>query len=1573
MLAGPYKRMPCFLWGILFVFSNVSHAISVKSYSYDKYGNVQEITDPRGFTTQYRYGLLNSLEEIDYPDHKKIKYSYDLNGVRTKMEDDWGATLFEPDEFGRINKVTFPDGQTVSYRYDIENNLIKLVYPDGTEVEYAYDLSSRLEAVKDSSGTTKFEYDELSNALRKKTLPNGITTEYQYCKTRKISNVIHKKADGNLIEEFRYLYDKNDNRTKIEKISPEGDSYVIYTYDKLNRVVKAEYSDGFFESFSYDGSGNRLSKTTPQGVIIYEYDEENRLRKAGDITYAYDLAGNLIEKSSPEHKSTYKYDFNNRPIFYSNESNQVVFEYDGDGNRISKTVNGVRTDYVNDLVAPVSQVLLKRVQSNQWKGEKTTRYVYGGSRISQSSEGRTQFYLCDSMGRNVSALVSFSGKVLNSYEYGAFGGSLSEEEDVSNVYKYCGEQFDEETGLIFLRNRYYDPEIGRFISKDPRPGSLDRPATLNPYCYVENNPVNFIDPLGFEAVNPEKWERVRLHINDLGGWFGGQGAGGHVFLEFPDRNLFLGNYPKQMETYDQININANTTTVEYFCEPSKVTSGIAVMRQIPWTLSHNCVYTAVQGMKEMGFIHADKIELSKILPLPSELRSQMLEFHGLDPRIITYPREKMEIRHPPPEAFSSDFKFFSSLDFGGVSLSKTAELQLNISDIAGAAFDPVTGQIILFGSQDRYLPSIDLDDLAVAVKSVYGIEINPQDPGISIDHSPDTPGLMKVRYDGVTADTAFGQSMFEADYLLKGLVIGKNKATGQPFNLDVPGYSSVFNRLAAYRWTGGQLDLIRFWFMPDQITLVETEDHKGMVFSDVRMKVLTEAFLKGLPTDHPACLEFANHFTTYYDEFAKQFPILEKLKNLGKITAIVKWLRENNISFDTSFFTNYQPRRVETPNYVPPIESAYQWTSKQFEKHHVPGHKHKKKVEVAYTHTIPVSGGIIYNLNSQNFATYTHPTANEFARLALTSRPSENDFSWSFDSSNHRETLIAIAQSVYRTRKPGNVKKSYTDMTFSVPGKQKLSLRRFYNSFSEKESPFGHGWRMVPYELELPAEKTRAVAQNGQECLTYPMILVRTPEGEDFYQLYMFNDDNLPILKSPINAHFLQDNLNGTFTLFIPYSGRMDFDSQGRLLKTLDVEGFEIEYQFDGSRLIAIRHQDGTAILLEYEDNRVIKVLGPGNTIVQYAYHNGQLVAMGDANKIHMHYSYDLDKRLDRITDHLGNVLFEAEYDAYNRASVVREGCMKYQSDFSLEKKTMKITDNLGRESILQFDDKNRLIHQKDFFGNVWGFAYEQDNINLPTKVIDPKGGVTHYRYNCFGNLAYLKNPAGAEWKFIYDFNGNLIAQKEPNGRMIVSMYDSRNRPYQTFLKASMEIDENECFSLGYRGLHADGRYAVYFHYDAETGQLRNRKNAKGAEISFTYHKNGQLKEVIYPNGYVLKREIDEKGNVREISDGFGIYRSYDYDEADRIKTIQTAAGITDVTYDDSGNLKLILDPRGFTTSYSYDSQHNLKEVADGEDGISSYEYNSFNQLIHLTLPNGSCKTIEYDFYGRLLREIWGQ
>ncbi|MCQ4087548.1 polymorphic toxin-type HINT domain-containing protein [Saccharibacillus sp. JS10] len=89
------------------------------------------------------------------------------------------------------------------------------------------------------------------------------------------------------------------------------------------------------------------------------------------------------------------------------------------------------------------------------------------------------------------------GTVLNRYTYDIWGNPLTSDVQVENVFGYSGEYWDEDTGLQYLRSRWYDPSIGRFIQEDTFEGYVNRPSSLNPYTYVENNPLKFVDPDGY--------------------------------------------------------------------------------------------------------------------------------------------------------------------------------------------------------------------------------------------------------------------------------------------------------------------------------------------------------------------------------------------------------------------------------------------------------------------------------------------------------------------------------------------------------------------------------------------------------------------------------------------------------------------------------------------------------------------------------------------------------------------------------------------------------------------------------------------------------------------------------------------------------------------------------------------------------------------------------------------------------------------------------------------------------------------------------------------------------------------
>jgi len=176
------------------------------------------------------------------------------------------------------------------------------------------------------------------------------------------------------------------------------------------------------------------------------------------------------------------------------ETTVLRLTYDGDGNRIGKAVTSrTKTEsaqYLWDINHGLPQVLTES------DGKGTALYSYGLGRISMADPRKGQmYYQYDGLG-SVRSLTDRKGITRGLYAYDAFGKPLLSASHVDNDFQYTGEQVDDETGLIYLRSRYYDPEIGRFISRDPFAGFDTAPQSLNRYTYVQNNPVRYADPSG---------------------------------------------------------------------------------------------------------------------------------------------------------------------------------------------------------------------------------------------------------------------------------------------------------------------------------------------------------------------------------------------------------------------------------------------------------------------------------------------------------------------------------------------------------------------------------------------------------------------------------------------------------------------------------------------------------------------------------------------------------------------------------------------------------------------------------------------------------------------------------------------------------------------------------------------------------------------------------------------------------------------------------------------------------------------------------------------------------------------
>lgn len=360
--------------------SIISPESYAKAYSYDQNGNLVRRVSPSGDIIEYEYNNLNRLAAIYYPDGSTVTYSYNVNGNRVRMTDRTGTTSFVYDPFNRLAAVYFPNIEPVVYEYDKSGNITQITYPDHSTMDYTYNPDNKLVSVIDPTGTTGYTYYTDTGLLHTKALPNNVVTTYHYDSAKRITDVDNRGPGNALISAYHYEYDANSNITECQETTPSGPKTTSYTYDKLNRLKTVTYPDERgLVTYEYDAAGNRTKMITPQGTTNYKYDADNRLLKAGREIFFYDKAGNMTKRISPSKTSTYRYDYDNRLIEYQDNTYTVSFEYDGDGRRVAKTVNGRMTRYVNDILRNPYQVILEA--DADWR--RTKVYRYGLDRLSQ--------------------------------------------------------------------------------------------------------------------------------------------------------------------------------------------------------------------------------------------------------------------------------------------------------------------------------------------------------------------------------------------------------------------------------------------------------------------------------------------------------------------------------------------------------------------------------------------------------------------------------------------------------------------------------------------------------------------------------------------------------------------------------------------------------------------------------------------------------------------------------------------------------------------------------------------------------------------------------------------------------------------------------------------------------------------------------------------------------------------------------------------------------------------------------------------------------------------------------------
>ena len=471
------------------------------SYTYDSLGNVIQETDALGQTISYTYDAVGNLLKTvdrngvettciyDALSREVFRYNskdgrdngtsnvYSLGGLLVQSSNTEESYSYHYDEFGRVTEILTASGLRKVYTYDSGDRVTSLKVYQGSVEEvdlvYEYDAAGQLTAVVSDGIRTGYTYDAAGRLVEEKSGLTGVTTSFSYTPSGQIATLI--SGIGKIpLKWYSYEYDGNGNQT----LKSENGAETRYYYDAIGRLELAELPEGTTQHYTYDGRGNRssIAEINSSGILVttYSYDPNNRLlysRNAREAyRYEYDAQGSQTRKTQINYTDNgtvidqTEYYWNGAGFLsHSIDSADTItsYGYGPDGLRISKTTGDEETRYLYEN----GNILL------ELNGDSliTAKTVRGHRLISRETQEDTYGYLQDGHG-DVTGLVNAAGQVVLDYAYDPFGneeiGQTTAPNSWDNPFRYCGEYYDAETETYYLRARYYDSEIGRFLSED---------------------------------------------------------------------------------------------------------------------------------------------------------------------------------------------------------------------------------------------------------------------------------------------------------------------------------------------------------------------------------------------------------------------------------------------------------------------------------------------------------------------------------------------------------------------------------------------------------------------------------------------------------------------------------------------------------------------------------------------------------------------------------------------------------------------------------------------------------------------------------------------------------------------------------------------------------------------------------------------------------------------------------------------------------------------------------------------------------------------------------------------------
>lgn len=513
---GGQKRTRNFDLGTTLLKSSVDPDTGTKNFSYYSNTSLLKTASTALGSVEYGYDLANRKTNSSFSDGGISRYKYYPDSAIKRVENEEGSRDFKYDDRGNkiFERITI-DGFVFEfdYKYDGNNQLIEILYPNGSVFNGGIVARNNLVLTKNNFGRVTKMKDSSRILLNSVSYwPNGVFDEMVYG-----NNAISKltlngsNLPGNLAitsgansQIYVYGYDRNSN---LKSISASQDTRYSqsFTYDGLGRLTSHYYGNAaalvpagspknLGGSYGYDSVGNLIQFTEfSKATTKISGDQNPLLLNAATGGYtsslSYDGAGNCITDGS----KSYEYNVAGRLQKISNSGQLVAsFGYDSDGLRVKKKVKGETTYYVYSG----NQLLLEASQSLGVK-----EYYYFGTNLTASRTVKNQvatyrFYHFNPL-HSVVASSAADGSIIFE-NYNPFGSSMlaNASFQATTPLRFAGQYSDDETGLIYMGQRYYHPKLGRFLQPDSVDFQTSNIQSFNKYVYANNNPMKFVDPDG---------------------------------------------------------------------------------------------------------------------------------------------------------------------------------------------------------------------------------------------------------------------------------------------------------------------------------------------------------------------------------------------------------------------------------------------------------------------------------------------------------------------------------------------------------------------------------------------------------------------------------------------------------------------------------------------------------------------------------------------------------------------------------------------------------------------------------------------------------------------------------------------------------------------------------------------------------------------------------------------------------------------------------------------------------------------------------------------------------------------